>query len=686
MLRKPHQIRVFLLSFAITAASVTVMARLAYLQVAKFDSYTDKAKRLHHSKIMLQPERGAIMDRKGTLLANSTRALSFFINPSVVREKELPISQQEFARQIALYSNFTAEEIQEKLAGTRVTAVGKQLPPESAQKIADLFDELNISSRGYWFDQESKRHYLTGSAPHILGFTGKDEYGDNKGLAGLELTYSEHISGSMVEARIARSGMAQIMEPVGEDKLIASRGDTLITTIDINIQQEAEKALERAVTEYNANAAGAVVMDVQTGAILAMASWPTYDNNKAGLFPGENLRNRILTDPLETGSVVKLFTAAIVLDQGHMNIDTLVDCGGGSAYFGRRRVQDAPGHHQGVVPFYMAMRYSSNVGIINAAQSLDNQVWYDYLRGFTLGEKTGIDLPGEGNGILYPPSKWTSLSRSSLPMGYELALTPMQIVVGIGALVNGGKILEPYVVEERHSPNGEVAWKREPVVRRQVISTRTSMLMRELMEDVVLNGTGKSAQIPGFRVGGKTGTTRKSNVFTHREYIASFGGALPIDQPRVAIYCYVDNPTGKYYGGSVAAPIFQSIAQECVLQLGLIPSEVVELPKERIKAAEEAAEAAMLPAGEQPLLRFALGQSPETKNVPDFTGLSMLEVRHVLEESDLRVRFEGSGLVVSQSPAAGELLDPQGELKLVFSQTPVLNTAATELAAESGTP
>jgi hypothetical protein len=138
----------------------------------------------------------------------------------------------------------------------------------------------------------------------------------------------------------------------------------------------------------------------------------------------------------------------------------------------------------------------------------------------------------------------------------------------------------------------------------------------------------------------------------------------------------VDNPTGKYYGGSVAAPIFQSIAQECVLQLGLIPSEVVELPKERIKAAEEAAEAAMLPAGEQPLLRFALGHSPETKNVPDFTGLSMLEVRHVLEESSLRVRFQGSGL----------LLDPQGELKLIFSQTPVLNTAATELAAESGTP
>ncbi len=681
MLKQPHKLRVLLLGAAITTASLTVMARLAYLQVAEFDSYSQKANRQHTSRITLQPERGAIQDRNGTLLASSTRALSVFINPTFFRPPEFTEDVHEVARQVADHAGLDYATVLEKFNSTHVVSVGRQMNPEVAQKIGDIFDDFDISSRGYWFDQESKRQYITGMAPHILGFTGKDEYGDNRGLAGLEYKYADEISGKMVEARVARSGMAQVMQPVEEDDLMAARGHTIITTLDASIQQEAEKALAAAAAEFEADTAGAIVMDVHTGAILAMASWPSFDNNQAGTAPPDHLRNRLLTDPLETGSVVKLFTAAILLDQGLIDITTPVDCGGGSAYFGRRQVRDAPGHYMNVVPFYEVMRYSSNVGTIRATENLENDIWYEYLRNFGLGSQTGIDLPGEGTGILYPVSKWTSFSRSSLPMGYELALTPTQIVMALGALVNGGKVMEPYVVQKRVDPRGNIAWKREPVIKHQVISARTSLMMRELMEDVVVNGTGKSAQIPGFRVGGKTGTTRKSDVFTHREYIASFGGALPINDPRVAIYCYVDNPKGKYYGGSVAAPIFHAIAQECVLQLGILPTEEIQPSKAQTKL--HAPEVEPDAARNSPLLRFSADNVSTNQRVPNFFGLSMMEARHVLQESYTNVRFQGSGLVVEQIPEPGTLMDPALEIVLIFSQENEPRKTNTSIVAES---
>lgn len=677
MRHKPHKLRVLLLGAAVSLASVTVFARLAYLQVVEFDSFTGKANRQHTSRITLQPERGAIQDRNGAVLASSTRALSVFINPKFFRAPECEADVHEIARQVADHANLDYKSVLEKFEAEHVVPVGRQLNPEVAQKIGDIFDSFEISSRGYWFDQESKRQYITGMAPHILGFTGKDNYGDNKGLSGLELSYSEQISGKMVEARVARTGMAQVMQPVEEDDLMGARGQTLVTTLDASIQQETEKALQAVATQYNADSAGAVVMDVHTGAILAMASWPTFDNNNAGLADADHLRNRLLTDPLETGSVVKLFTAAILLDQGLVEIDTPIDCGGGSAYFGRRLVKDAPGHYMHVAPFYEVIRYSSNVGTIRAAEALENNSWYQYLRNFGLGERTGIDLPGEGSGILYPVEKWTSYSRSSLPMGYELALTPMQIVVGLGALINGGKVMEPYLVEQLIDPRGNVSWNHEPVVKRQVISAHTSLIMREMMEDVVVNGTGKSAQIPGFRVGGKTGTTRKSDVFTHPEYIASFGGGLPIHDPRVAIYCYVDNPKGAYYGGSVAAPVFHAIAQECVLQLGILPTEEVIAKGKQVVVEDENLER------DRPLLRFSANQSAINERVPNFYGLSMMEARHVLPSSYTNVRFQGSGLVVEQSPEPDSMMDPAQELVLIFSHEKNPDKTKPSVLAES---
>jgi cell division protein FtsI/penicillin-binding protein 2 len=409
------------------------------------------------------------------------------------------------------------------------------------------------------------------------------------------------------------------------------------------------------VTKFEAVAAGAVVMDVRSGAVLAMASYPGFDNNEFSTAPIAHQRNRILTDPLETGSVAKLFTAAKLVDFGHITPDTLVDCEGGFAVVEGRRLRDAPGHAPlRVVTFRESMRWSSNVGIVKAAQVLENRQWYAALRNFGFGAPTGIDLPGEGSGILYPVERWTRLSRTSLPMGYEIALTPIQIVAAISAISNGGLYFTPHVVEEIRDPRGKVVWRRSPDPARRIVRPTTSAIMRDLMQDVVDNGTGKKAIVKGYSVGGKTGTTRKSDVLDRREYIASFAGVLPINDPRLAIYLYVDAPKTAFYASQVAAPAFQEIASAAALHLGLPPQ------LDRIPGNLQSTLASATPVQTRPVVGHR-------DRMPDFFGLTMAAARAALPANARQVKFLGTGFVADQFPPAGDIVTDQTEIVLHFA-------------------
>jgi len=655
MLKKPHKLRVVLLGGGFCLLGALVVGRLAHLQIESHDAYSATAQGQQTSRVTLQAERGEILDRHGRPLATSTGTLSVYINPKFFKSPEATVDAREFSRRVAPYSSLDAATIERRVTGEAVAHLGRQLNPESAQKIADIIEESGVRGEGWWLHRESKRRYPRALAPHILGYCGTDGDGDNQGRAGVEYAYNKELGGKRVDARAARSGIRQVMEPVAQEDLLSARGNTLVLTIDPVVQETAEAAVAEAGESLEATGVGAVAMDVNTGEILAMASWPTYDNARFGEFTANEWRNRILTDPFETGSVVKLFTAAMLLDLGRVDLGTMVDCEGGSAHFGRRRITDAPGHAPlHVVPFLEVIRYSSNVGTVKAAQVLENQEWYDFLRRFGLGQKSGIDLPGEDAGILYPTEKWTSYSRTSLPMGYEVSLTPMQIVAGVAGLVNGGELLQPYVVREVRDARGNVVSKRERTVRSRMIRQSTSLLMREIMEDVVLHGTGENAQVPGYRVGGKTGTTQKSHVLDHREYIASFAGAIPIDDPRVAIYCYVDNPPrGKHYGGQAAAPIFHKIATEAMRQLGVPPTEPVE--GQTVDTVLD-------------MLRTAPPDVVTTQgsSMPDLTGLTMAEARDALRPLADRVQFRGTGRAADQSPLPGAPVGPETGVTVIF--------------------
>ena len=575
MLRKPHKLRVVLLSAGFCALTGMVLGRLYYLQVANHESYESRARDQHRERVVVMAERGEIQDRKGRPLAASKGTLTVSIRPAYFHPPHADVDLRQLAQKVAHYSPLSANALYDRMTGKPdvTTNIGRQMEPENANKIMSILSEAGIAGEGRWFDRESKRLYPRRLAPQVIGYCTRDAQGDNIGLSGLEYEFNSTLQGEQTIGWTNRTARRQLMEPVRHEDLVNARGDTLVLTIDSAIQEAAEESLAWAAEEFNPDAAGAIVQDAETGAILAMASWPTFDNAEFHEYPQETHRNRILTDPLETGSVVKLFTAGMLLDSGKVAIDTLVDCEMGRARIGPRNVRDTAGHEMGVVPFYEVIRHSSNVGTVKAAQLMENDEWYDYLRAFGLGERTGIDLPGEGAGILRPPHRWDDYSRVSLAMGYEMALTPLQIANGITALVNGGELLRPYIVKEVRDARGNVVERNGRTVMGRAIRPSTSMLMRQIMEDVVVNGTGEKARVPGFRVGGKTGTTRKSDVFTHREYIASFAGVLPIDSPKVTIYCYVDNPKGDhYYASKVAAPVFQQIAQAAVLYLGLVPN------------------------------------------------------------------------------------------------------------------
>ncbi len=639
MLKKPHKLRVVLLGGGFVLVSTLVVGRLANLQVQRHEDYEGAAAGQQSVRLTLQAERGNVLDRYERPLATSVGTLSVYINPEYFDASEYDIDTVDLARHIAPHSTLDADDIRRRLEGERVTNLGRRLPRDAAQRIGDILEDAEVRGEGFWFHRESKRRYPRALAPHILGYCGTDGDGENVGRSGVELVYNTELKGSRVETRAPRSGIRQVMEPIDQEDLLSARGNTLVLTIDPAIQETAEEAVAEAGERLEAKGVGAVAVDVNTGEVLAMASWPSYDNSDFSEYTANEWRNRILTDPFETGSVVKLFTSAIVLDLGRISLQTLVDCEGGAAYFGRRRVADAPGHTLGIVPFIEAIRHSSNVGIIKAADTLENREWYDYLRNFGLGSRSGIDLPGEDVGILYPVEKWTSYSRSSLPMGYEVALTPMQIVTGVAGLVNGGELLEPYVVREVRDSRGNSLLRRARTVRNRMIRPATSLLMREIMEDVVVNGSGDSARVPGYRVGGKTGTTQKSHILDHREYIASFVGVIPINDPRIAIYTYVDDPPrGNHYGGQAAAPIFRQIAHEAVRQLG-IPPTVAE------GSDTEIAFSLLRPSPDVVLAQGSL--------MPDLSGLTMTEVRNALQPVAGHLELRGSGRVADQSPLPG---------------------------------
>jgi cell division protein FtsI (penicillin-binding protein 3) len=437
--------------------------------------------------------------------------------------------------------------------------------------------------KGIYFQKEFQRFYPDNLiAAQVLGFVGSDD----NGLGGLEEKFDYELHGEPGEMYAAMDARRKVM---GSSEHDPEPGRNLVLTIDENIQFLAEKALDRAMEKTQALNGTVVIQDVHTGQILALAIRPAFNPNNYRHTSPELLRDHAVSDVYEPGSTFKLVTYATALDQHVAEPDDMIDCQGGKITLAGRVIHDNQGEHMGVVPVHRALEESSDVAAVKLALKVGPDHFYQYIRAFGFGSRSGIELPGETRGLLQPVKRWGGSSIGSIAIGQEVAVTPLQLVTMVSTIANGGEYLPPHVLltdadSDSNKPAQAVPFKHGgdlpnplPTGAHRVIATLTAAQMRKMMEGVVLFGTGKSAQLNGYSSGGKTGTAQKIDPATHTYsktmHIASFAGFAPVNNPVIAVAIVMDSPKGAYYGADVSAPVFADVAQQVLEYLG-VPHDI----------------------------------------------------------------------------------------------------------------
>ncbi|MGD9061691.1 MAG: penicillin-binding protein 2, partial [Desulfobacterales bacterium] len=422
---------------------------------------------------------------------------------------------------------------------------------------------------GIEFVPERKRFYPNKTlASQALGFTGLDGYG----LEGIEFAYDRYLRGTDSNQMVYKDALGQVFDK-RQSAASLNTGHNIILTIDRTIQYIAESALEESVNEFSARSGMAIVMDPQTGAILAMAHVPLFNPNAYMDFNKELWRNRAITDPFEPGSTMKIFSAAAAIESGDIKAHDIFFCENGAYKIGRNVVHDIKKH--GWLSLQQIIKYSSNIGAVKISEKLGRKRLHAMYRKFGFGAKTGIDSPGETTGSLMPYKRWTTVDTGAISFGYGVAVSALQMVTAASAIANDGVLMKPYFVQAITDQNHEPLKQFQPQKVRRVISIQTARTVRAIMKTVTNEGgTGVNAALDGYTVCGKTGTARKldeSGIYSKSKYMASFIGFTPAEKPRLAIVVVIDEPQGAYYGGTVAAPVFRRVARETLHYLNIPP-------------------------------------------------------------------------------------------------------------------
>ncbi len=625
--------------FAFLAAWATIVtARLAQVQLLRHDEYVARAQRQQERTLSLEPMRGSILDARGRVLAESVAAVSLYADPQAIIDPAA--TARALARIPAL--DLTTDEIEEKLATNGgFVWIARQLPLESG----DAIRRLRLA--GIYLLDEHRRTYPRGSlAASVVGYVGLD----GQGLAGIEHSFDSRVRGRAGKVTLLRDARRGMYLVGGEGANRPIDGEDVILTIDSVVQFMAERALSKAVARWHAAGGTAIVMDSSDGAILAMASVPTFDPNHFRDFPPATWRNRNVQEIYEPGSTFKIVTASAGLEEGVVTPSQILDCGNGSIQIGNVEIHEHGGNRYGFLSFEDVMLHSSNVGAIRVGLALGDDRFYRYIRRFGFGERTGIELPGETPGLLRRTARWSQVSSASIAMGQEIGVTPLQIVTAFAAIANGGIRVEPRVVDRVVNAKGKVVYQPQSALPVRVISEKTAAVLNEILKAAVARGTGENAALAEHIVAGKTGTAQKAvhGGYSPDRFVASFGGYVPADRPRLAILVVIDEPKGGEYGGTVAAPVFKEIAEPVLRYLGVPPS--IPARKVRVQPPRLAAFSQQLGSG-----------APVGGRVPDMRGLDVREAVASATAAGLRVRAIGSGVVQSQLPQPGDVL-PQNAM------------------------
>ncbi len=645
------RIRIRIVGTVFAGVFVLVAARAFYLQIVKKDTWVKLAGRQHQKIVPLTPARGTIYDSTGASLAVSIEMDSCFAEPDGI--ENIP----EVAARLAPLLNISKQELEKKLKGSKnFVWVQRHLAPDLAKKIKDLGID------GIGFVKETRRFYPNSEvAAHVVGFTGLDP----QGLEGVELKYNSMMLGNTGYLVTERDALGRDIALKGQVVKKSSKGANVFLTVDKNIQYIAEKELTKAVTGSRATAGIALVMEPQTGKILAMANYPSFNPNAYRHYAPQCLRNRAVADSFEPGSTFKVFLIAAALEEKVVSQNDTLNCEGGSYAVGGRTIHDT--HKYGSLKISEVLKYSSNIGAAKIGAKLGPQRLFSYLKGFGFGDRTEIDLPGEVTGYLRDNSQWYGIDLATISFGQGISLSAIQLATAVSAVANGGNLMKPYIVDRVSDNNGTILQQSYPQIRRRVISQKTASTIAKMMEGVTdEGGTGTKASVDGFTVAGKTGTAQKVDPLTRRysasKRTASFVGFVPVEQPRLTILVVIDEPKTSSYGGVVAAPAFSEIAMQSLCYLKAPPGKP-------LKAKAQPPGSPLPPPKVQPALQaeegtFELGD--EGYAMPDFRGKSMRQVLRVMGKRDLNVKLIGSGRAVEQNPQPGQKIKVSDQVWVRF--------------------
>lgn len=642
------------------------------------------------SQLTVSAMRGTIVDRHGRTLAVNTARYDIAVDPTAKGYAEKAPAFFERLARITGRSPGYYRGLVARSPGRQYTRLVRGID----EAALDALQEIGLP--GLIVDDRVSRRYTYGtSSAHLIGHVDTDLHG----IDGIEKVYEPVLAG--VDGRQAahrdRSGLAQasaegmIVEPI--------HGETVVLTIDLVRQAVLEEELARGVAAADAKWGAAVAMNPWTGEILALANVPTYDANHPASFSHAERRNHAVTDQIEPGSTFKLVTAVAALEEGAATLDDSVETGDGWVVMQGRTIRDT--HALGTVTFQDVIAHSSNVGAALISKRLDREAFHRHAQALGFGRKTGIDLPGETAGVLKDPSTWSGTTLSAMSFGYEVAASPLQVLVAYAALANGGTLVHPYVVAERRDARGNVVWTASRDSMRKAFRASTAKKLLPAFEQVVTDGSGTEARVPGIRIAGKTGTARKAagGSYAVGAYRASFVGFYPVEDPRVVLIVVVDEPRGSYYGGSVAAPVFRETVRRWLATTDDAPvatlaeapdADTVDFPTPgvlkmpipvaagRIRASGLRPRASddgtmrlvteQRPEAEEPVrqgarVRLESEAATEPGTMPDLRRLTVREAVWWLSSVGVTARVEGSGIVRSQDPSPGAPLGPVAVLR-----------------------
>lgn len=662
--RKSMTNRIFVLCVAITFLLTVDVARLFYIQIFKGDEYAAKAQSQQLSDTEISAMRGTIYDCDGNVLAQSATVWTVYLDPMNIPNDDKRKLIVDFLSELFEYDDEEKKALEEKAKLENHYAVVEEQVENNVKEKISAFVSENSLTQSIGMEQTTKRYYPYGSlASSVLGFTGSDD----QGLSGLEQQYDETLTGTPGRLITAKDAVSNEISDDYSTSVEAKNGDSLVLTLNQTIQYYLEKGLRETMEEYQSKGAYGIVMDCNTGAVLAMSSLPDYDcNNPYKLTYDKTIksiskitdkekksaaesaaiqnqwRNFTVSDTYVPGSVFKTFIASAALEEKVVTLDTTYTCTGSI------RVEDYkmnchyhPGH--GTQNLTQGLGNSCNPFFITIGQRLGVHNYFKYFEAFGFTDITNIDLPGEASPQYYKENQYGIVELSSAAFGQTNSLTPIQVCTGLCAIANGGSLLQPYVVSEIVDADGKTVQKNEKTVIRQVISQDTSKKMCQMMKAVVDEGTGKNGYVAGYRVGGKTGTSTKlgeSKAGEGDKYIVSFAAIAPSDNPQIAMLIIIDEPNEDLGGGALCAPIAAQVVEQAMSELNIEPV-YTEDELDALSAA-----------------------------TPSVTGMSLEKAKTTLTEQKFKYKVIGSGkTVVSQSPSSNELIPAGGTVYLYMDDS-----------------